>query len=78
MFPFIFNMIIITVNEITIPLDKLTLWFGTTVLNISDFKEIEMTRSGDATFDYVTLLVQLIVSFVIASLISIIKIKQKF
>lgn len=49
--------------------DFLTLWFGHTVLKITSLEKLEITGSGDTTFDYVKLLVTAVASiFISASL----------
>jgi hypothetical protein len=46
-------------------LEVITVWFGQTVLGLSELKKIEMTGSGDTTFDYVLIPVKLIMALLL-------------
>lgn len=46
-------------------LEMLTLWFGHNILGMAGLEKIEMTGSGDTTFDYVLLPVKLILALLL-------------
>jgi hypothetical protein len=60
------------------PMEWLILWFGKTVLEISTLEKIVETGSGDTTFDYVRILVLLILSVVSTLVILIISKRNEF
>ncbi|MBL7825487.1 MAG: hypothetical protein JNJ57_02575 [Saprospiraceae bacterium] len=48
-------------------LEALTLWFGKSILGITTLQKIEMTGSGDTTFDWVMIPVKLLLSAVLTA-----------
>lgn len=60
--PFVSELFIHYLNAI----DQLTFWIGNDLLHISNFKKIEITGSGDTTFDYVKLISKTGISILLA------------
>lgn len=60
------------------PMEWLILWFGKTILGIATLEKIAQTGSGDTTFDYVRLLVLLILSLLITTITLIASKKKEF
>jgi hypothetical protein len=60
------------------PMEWLILWFGKSVLNIQTLEKIEVTGSGDTTFDYVRIMVLLILSTLITIVILIFSKRKEY
>jgi uncharacterized membrane protein YphA (DoxX/SURF4 family) len=58
--------------------DFLTLWFGQNVLRLETLEKIEMTGSGDTTFDYVKLLTTVIISILISTSIFVFTFRRSY
>lgn len=59
------------------PMQKWVIWFGKKLLHLPTLEKIQMTGSGDTTYDYVFTLLVLIISAVLAIVISIADRKRK-
>lgn len=53
------------------------IWFGRKILNLPALEKIQMTGSGDTTYDYVLLLVILILSVILSLIIAVVDLKRK-
>jgi hypothetical protein len=82
MFPFPLTDIPVIGDDLLVyyekPTDFVTLWFGHNVLQISALEKIEMTGSGDTTFDYVKLLTTAIISLLISTSIFIFTFRRSY
>lgn len=75
---YVFAFILTSQGGITVPFYKsLVLWIGKDLLSIPHFHKITMTGSGDTTFDYVLLLMNIILSFILTTIIIIADHKRK-
>lgn len=73
---FLTTYLLFLLLPLLLPLDALTLWFGKSILQIKDLEKIEMTGSGDTTFDYVNLLLVIVLACIAFVVAFCIKIKQ--
>lgn len=68
---YVFAFILTSQGGIQIPFyDALVLWFGKDILGI-EFHKIVMTGSGDTTYDYTLLLVNVVITFILSTIIVI-------
>lgn len=58
-------------------MQNLVIWFGRKILNLPTLEKIRMTGSGDTTYDYVLLLVILILSVILSLIIAVVDLKRK-
>lgn len=75
---YVFAFILTSQGGIPVPFyESLVLWIGKDLLAIAHFHKITMTGSGDTTFDYVLLLMNIILSFILTTIIVTIDHKRK-
>lgn len=75
---YVFAFILTSQGGIQVPFyNSLILWVGKDLLAIPNFHRITMTGSGDTTYDYVLLLVNVMITFILSVIISIADYKRK-
>lgn len=62
----------------TKPLEAAVLWFGKAILGLITLEKIEVTGSGDTTFDYVKLLFVFLVSVIVSLSIAVVGKKKNY
>jgi hypothetical protein len=68
----------VVVGLYTQPFEWLVLWFGKSVLGISTLEKITQTGSGDTTFEYVRIVVILIMAFIATALVMSISKRKEY
>src|SRR6478609_6960344 len=58
-------------------LEQIVVWFGKTFLSLADLQKITNTGSGDTAYDYVLILLMIILSFLLSIIILLVNRKQK-
>jgi len=75
---YVFAFIVTSQFGAPIPLlEPTVVWFGKTFLNLADLQKITNTGSGDTAYDYVLILLMIILSFLFSIIILLINRKQK-